>query len=137
VGRLDYMTEGVLLLTTDGVAAHRLTHPSHAVPRTYLATVQGNAILAAREFRRGIKLEDGIVRPRDVTVQAVGNRRWEIELTLTEGRTHEVRRACEAANLIVERLVRTRFGPIELGTLPAGVVRPLTAAERRLIALQQ
>jgi 23S rRNA pseudouridine2605 synthase len=137
VGRLDYMTEGVLLLTTDGVAAHRLTHPSHAVPRTYVATVQGNAILAAREFRRGIKLEDGIVRPRDVTVQPVGNRRWEIELTITEGRTHEVRRACEAANLIVERLVRTRFGPIELGTLPAGVVRPLTAAERRLIALQQ
>jgi 23S rRNA pseudouridine2605 synthase len=137
VGRLDYMTEGLLLLTTDGVAAHRLTHPSHAVARTYVATVQGNAILAAREFRRGIQLEDGIVRPHDVTVQAVGDRRWEIELTITEGRTHEVRRACEAANLRVERLIRTRFGPIELGKLPAGAVRALTAAERRLVAAQQ
>ncbi len=137
VGRLDYMTEGLLLLTTDGVAAHRLTHPSHAVARTYVATVQGNAVLAAREFRRGIQLEDGIVRPREVTVQPAGNRRWEIELTITEGRTHEVRRACVAANLRVERLVRTRFGPIELGTLPAGAVRALTAAERRLVAASQ
>lgn len=133
VGRLDYMTEGVLLLTTDGVAAHRLTHPSHAVARTYVATVQGNAVLAARDFRRGIELEDGVVRPRDVTVRSVGNRRWEIELTITEGRTHEVRRACEAADLRVERLVRTRFGPIELGMLPTGSVRPLTATERRLV----
>jgi 23S rRNA pseudouridine2605 synthase len=137
VGRLDYMTEGLLLLTTDGVAAHRLTHPSHAVARTYVATVQGNAILAARDFRRGIQLQDGIVRPRDVAVQPAGNRRWEIELTITEGRTHEVRRACEAANLRVERLIRTRFGPIELGTLPAGTVRALTATERRLVAEAQ
>ena len=133
VGRLDYMTEGVLLLTTDGVAAHRLTHPSHAVARTYIATVQGNAVMAAREFRRGIELEDGPVRPRDVAVRSVGNRRWEIELTITEGRTHEVRRACEAAGLRVERLVRTRFGPVELGILPPGSVRPLTATERQLV----
>jgi 23S rRNA pseudouridine2605 synthase len=134
VGRLDYMTEGILLLTTDGSAAHRLTHPSHAVERTYVATVRGNAVAAARELRRGIELEDGPVRATAVAVHPDGNRRWQLELTLTEGRSREVRRACIALGLRVERLVRTRFGPIQLGTLAAGAVRPLTRAERLLIA---
>ncbi len=131
VGRLDFMTEGVLLLTTDGDAANRLTHPSHAVDRTYIATVQGNAMTAGRALRQGIELEDGPMRPADVVVRSVGNRRWELELTIAEGRTREVRRACEMLGLRVERLVRTRFGPITLGDLEAGSVRPLTALERR------
>jgi 23S rRNA pseudouridine2605 synthase len=135
VGRLDYMTEGILLLTTDGIAANRLTHPSNRVERTYVATVQGNAVAAARALRAGVQLEDGPVRMAAVEARHAGPRRWEIELTLTEGRTREVRRACEAVGLTVERLVRTRFGPIVLGTLPPGGVRPLTAAEvRRLEA---
>lgn len=131
VGRLDFMTEGVLLMTTDGDAANRLTHPSHAVDRTYVATVQGNATAAARALRHGIELDDGPMRPVDVMVRSIGNRRWEVELTIAEGRTREVRRACEALGLKVERLVRTRFGAIMLGDLPAGAVRPLTSLERR------
>jgi len=129
VGRLDYMTEGVLLLTTDGAAAHRLTHPSFRLERTYVATVQGNAVAAARALRAGVELDDGWVRPVAVNARPAGQRRWEIEITLTEGRTREVRRACEAVGLSLERLVRTRFGPIALGTLPVGAVRPLTKRE--------
>jgi 23S rRNA pseudouridine2605 synthase len=133
VGRLDYMTEGILLLTTDGDAAHRLTHPSREVERTYVATVRGDAERAARRVRAGIELEDGPARARDAVARSLGRGRWELELTLTEGRTREVRRICEALGLEVERLVRTRFGPIELGDLAAGAVRQLTARERRLL----
>ncbi len=133
VGRLDYMTEGVLLLTTDGDAAHRLTHPSHEVERTYVATVRGNVAAAARGARKGVELEDGVVRPTEVETRALGNRRYEFELTIREGRTREVRRVCEALGLEVERLVRVRFGPVRLGALPPGAVRPLSGSELRMV----
>jgi 23S rRNA pseudouridine2605 synthase len=133
VGRLDFMTEGVLLLTTDGRAAHALTHPSREVERTYVATVRGDAAGAARAARRGVELEDGPVRLRAASATPLGNRRWAFEVTITEGRTHEVRRLCDALGLQVERLVRTSFGPVRLGDLPAGATRALTTRERRVI----
>ena len=133
VGRLDFMTEGVLLLTTDGRAAHALTHPSREVERTYVATVRGDAVTAAREARRGVELEDGLVIPREVVANPLGARRWAFEITITEGRTHEVRRLCDALGLEVERLVRTRFGPVRLGDLPVGAARGLTNTERLVI----
>jgi pseudouridine synthase len=133
VGRLDFLTEGVLLLTTDGAAAHRLSHPSRRVERTYVATVQGNAVEGARRARRGVELEDGVVIPIRVEASPLGNRRWALEVTIAEGRTREVRRMCEALELRVERLVRTRFGPVRLGQLPSGKVRGLTANERGAI----
>lgn len=133
VGRLDFMTEGVLLLTTDGRAAHALTHPSREVERTYVATVQGDAASAAREARRGVELEDGVVIPREVVAHSLGQRRWAFEITITEGRTHEVRRICEALGLEVERLVRTRFGPVRLGELAPGETRSLTATEQAVL----
>lgn len=134
VGRLDYMTEGVLLFTTDGDAAHWLTHPSREVGRTYVATVRGDARAAAAKARAGVELEDGPVYPSDVHTHAIGAGRSELELTITEGRTREVRRLCTALGLDVERLVRTRFGPVKLGALPSGKTRPLTARERATIA---
>ena len=133
VGRLDYMTEGVLLLTTDGRAAHLLTHPSNEIERTYLATVRGDAAAAAREARRGVELEDGLVVPREVSAQPLGNRRWAFEMTIAEGKTHEVRRLCDALGLQVERLVRTRFGPVRLGSLAPGETRALNASERSVL----
>lgn len=129
VGRLDYMTEGLLLLTTDGAAAHKLTHPSREVERTYVALVRGNAPAAVRAVRQGVELEDGIVRAVHADAYALGGRRWEFELTLTEGRTREVRRVCEVLGLEVERLLRISFGPIRLGDLAAGASRPLTKPE--------
>jgi pseudouridine synthase len=134
VGRLDYMTEGVLLLTTDGDAAHRLTHPSSQVPRTYVANVRGSVKAAAAEIRAGVELDDGFVRPEGVDV-APGEqpRTWDLTLTIREGRTREVRRLCEAVGLEVLRLVRTSFGPVELGALAPGASRALTPRERQML----
>jgi 23S rRNA pseudouridine2605 synthase len=134
VGRLDYMTEGVLLLTTDGEAAHKLTHPSNEIERTYLATVRGEGGEAARAAMRGVELEDGPVFPRDVSARRAGRGRWDLELTIAEGRTREVRRLCEAMGLKLERLVRTRFGPVKLGSLESGKTRPLTGREKEVIS---
>jgi 23S rRNA pseudouridine2605 synthase len=133
VGRLDYMTEGVLLFTTDGDAAHQLTHPSRGVERTYVAVVRGNAPAAVRELRRGVVLEDGPVHAEQADARPLGNRTWELELTITEGRTREVRRVCEALDLEVLRLIRTRFGPVRLGNLRPGETRALNGAERSVI----
>ncbi|HJP86809.1 MAG TPA: pseudouridine synthase [Gemmatimonadaceae bacterium] len=133
VGRLDYMTEGVLLLTTDGDAAHKLTHPSNELERVYLVTVRGDGPAAAREAVKGVQLEDGLVVPRDVFARRIGRGLWELELTIAEGKTREVRRLCEALGLGIERLVRTKFGPVKLGSLPSGKTRPLTAREGEII----
>lgn len=133
VGRLDYMTEGVLLLTTDGDAAHKLTHPSSEIDRTYVATVRGNGGEAARVAREGVELDDGMVMPRDVSASRLARGLWRLEFTIAEGRTREVRRLCEALGLAVERLVRTRFGPVRLGSLEPGQTRPLTMREREII----
>jgi 23S rRNA pseudouridine2605 synthase len=133
VGRLDFLTEGVLLLTTDGAAAHRLTHPSHEIERTYVVSVLGEGQLAAEAMREGIDLEDGIVRPKKVRAEKIGRGRWELTIVLSEGRNREVRRLCEAVGLEVDRLVRVKFGPVELGDLPAGKVRSLTKQERQAL----
>lgn len=133
VGRLDYMTEGVLIFTTDGEAAHKLTHPSNEVERTYLATVRGDGASAVRAGRTGVELEDGWVKPLSITAANISRGLWELEVTIAEGRTREIRRFCEALDLVVERLVRTRFGPVRLGGLPSGATRPLTGRERDVI----
>ncbi|HET7583327.1 MAG TPA: pseudouridine synthase [Gemmatimonadaceae bacterium] len=130
VGRLDYLTEGVLLLTTDGAAAHGLAHPSRQVERSYVATVRGDAGRVLRQARHGVSLEDGLVVPVDLDATPRGHGRWELSVTLTEGRNREVRRFCQALGLDVERLVRTRFGPVTLGALAAGASRALTRGER-------
>lgn len=133
VGRLDYLTEGVLLFTTDGTAAHKLTHPSSELERTYVATVTGDVQTAIRALRRGVDLPDGTVIARDVSATPEGHGHWRIELTIAEGRNREVRRLCESLGLDVQRLVRTRFGPVALGRLPRGECRPLTSRELQLI----
>lgn len=129
VGRLDYLTEGVLILTTDGEGAHALMHPSREVERTYLAFVRGDAEAAARRARGVVNLEDGPVQARDVSTRPLGGGLHEFELTIAEGRKREVRRFCKELGLRVERLIRTRYGPVELGKLKVGESRPLTRAE--------
>jgi 23S rRNA pseudouridine2605 synthase len=131
IGRLDYLTEGVLLLTTDGEAAHVLTHPSSEVERTYVATVRGDVRAAVVAVRRGVELEDGFVQPRAVEIRALGSRTSDLEITIAEGRNREVRRLCEAVGLDVERLVRVRFGPVKLADLATGATRGLSVREQR------
>jgi len=134
VGRLDYLTEGVLLFTTDGEAAHKLTHPSRAVERTYRVTVRGDGAAAVRAARTGVQLEDGWVKPLEIRARNIGRGLWELEITIAEGRTREVRRLCDALGLGIERLIRVQFGPVKLGDLPPGATRALTGRERDIIA---
>lgn len=135
VGRLDFLTEGVLLFTTDGTAAHVLMHPRHEVEREYLATVTGDVASAVRRAREGVELHDGFVFPRHISARplASGRGRWELSVTITEGRNREVRRLCKELGLFVERLVRVRYGPVTLGRLPTGETRALTRKEHEII----
>jgi 23S rRNA pseudouridine2605 synthase len=130
VGRLDTDTEGLLILTNDGEFAHRLAHPSYAVPKTYVAEVTGvvgPAVL--KRLRQGVTLNDGPVRPDAVKVVSTGGDRTLIKITLHEGRNHIVRRTMEAVGHPVRRLSRTGIGPVRLGTLRSGEVRELTRDE--------
>jgi 23S rRNA pseudouridine2605 synthase len=130
VGRLDFLTEGLILLTTDGAAAHALTHPSREVERVYIVTVTGDANEAPDAMMDGIELDDGLAVAKRARAVKVGRDRWELEIVLTEGKKREVRRMCSAVGLAVERLVRTKYGPISLGDLPTGSQRPLTPKEK-------
>jgi 23S rRNA pseudouridine2605 synthase len=131
VGRLDYMTDGVLVMTSDGRAAHLLTHPSREVSRTYEAVVQGSAMAALDELQEGVELDDGLVLVDAAHVDKLGRSKWLLTLTLHEGRNREVRRLCEAVGLTVDKLTRVKFGPVGLGDLPPGKWRPLSATELR------
>ncbi len=137
VGRLDRLTEGLLILTNEGETAHRLLHPSNQIPRRYLAEVKGPVgAEEVRRLERGVALEDGVARAEDVRVtsespsrQRAAARTTTIHLTLREGRKREVRRMMEALDLRTLRLVRLSFGPVELGSLEPGEWRELTAEE--------
>ena len=132
VGRLDADTTGLILLTNDGELAHRLTHPRFEVPKTYRARVAGGPIRSAalRKLRSGLVLDDGPTAPAQARLLAPDT----IELTITEGRKHQVKRMCEAVGHPVRSLERTRFGPLELGAVAQGEYRRLTDREVRSLA---
>jgi 23S rRNA pseudouridine2605 synthase len=130
VGRLDSETEGLILLTNDGELAHRLQHPSYAVPKTYLAEVPGPVARdVGKRLREGVELEDGPVRVDSFRLIDSQPGKALVEIVLHEGRKHVVRRALEAVGHPVERLVRVQVGPIHLGDLRQGRWRVLTRAE--------
>ncbi|WP_211745069.1 pseudouridine synthase [Paenibacillus sp. Marseille-Q4541] len=132
VGRLDYDTEGLLLLTNDGEFAHLLTHPKHHVPKTYLATVKGVPHgTALDQLRKGIMLEDGMTHPAEVEYKDVDtdNKEAVIMITIHEGRNRQVRRMFEAINHPVTRLKRVSFGGLLLQNLKRGLYRHLTKEE--------
>lgn len=130
VGRLDYNTEGLLLLTNDGDLANRLAHPRHEVEKEYLVRVRGSvAPEQVRKLASGVELEDGMTAPAIVKlVRESENNTW-LSIIIHEGRYRQVRRMCESAGLSVVRLKRTRYGFLEAGTLRPGEFRLLTAAE--------
>src|SRR5258708_3226032 len=133
VGRLDVMTSGLLLLTTDGAAAHRLMHPRFAVPRTYWLRAHGRSVDDVRTaLTRPPAIDDRPVRVLDLRVRSV-ERGVEVELTLAEGRQRIVRRLAEALGLKVEWLHRVAYGPVRLGRLAAGKYRRLAANELEAI----
>ena len=130
VGRLDADSEGLLLLTNDGTLAHKLTHPSYGVSKTYLCEVAGPIPRGmARHLKAGVELEDGLVRADEFRVVDSMGRTALVELVLHEGRKHIVRRLLAEVGHPVSRLVRTSVGPIRLGDLKPGRTRRLTNAE--------
>ncbi len=130
VGRLDYQSEGLLLLTDDGDLARALMHPSSGVTKTYRAKVRGvPGPDSLARLARGIRVDGRPTRPAHVTlIRRTGSTAW-VELVLHEGRKRQVRKMLEAVGHPVQRLRRTRYDGLELGTLPAGRFRPLTARE--------
>ena len=134
VGRLDWDTEGLLLLTNDGPLAHGLTHPSRGVPKTYLAEVAGvPGRVALRRLREGVDLDDGRTAPATARLAQTTPTGAALEIVIHEGRNRQVRRMCEAVGHPVRRLVRTRFGPLRDHTLAPGQWRPLTHEEIRAL----
>ncbi len=130
VGRLDYDTEGLMLLTNDGELAHRLAHPSYEVAKTYLADVPGPVPRdLGRRLATGVELEDGVaVADRFRVLEQTGSHAL-VEITLHEGRKHIVRRMLAEVGHPVTRLVRTTVGPVKLGGLRPGKTRDLTTRE--------
>ena len=130
VGRLDYDTEGLMLLTNDGELAHRLAHPSYEVAKTYLADVPGPIPRdLGRRLATGVELEDGVAVADKFRVLEQAGGRALVEVTLHEGRNRIVRRMLAAVGHPVSRLVRISVGPIKLGNLPPGDTRDLTTKE--------
>jgi 23S rRNA pseudouridine2605 synthase len=127
VGRLDIDTTGLILLTNQGELAHRLTHPSFEVEKTYRVVVGGPALheRALRTLRDGVELEDGRTSPAVVRRVSADT----LEITIHEGRKRQVKRMCEAVGHPVKRLERVAFGPLQLGDLPRGRWRRLSDAE--------
>jgi 23S rRNA pseudouridine2605 synthase len=134
VGRLDVMTTGLLLLTTDGEAVQRLTHPKYRVPRRYTALVHGLATPeVATAVARRVVLEGRPVEPLAVRVRPGVDGRSIVDVTLAEGRRNIVRRWAAELGLKVDRLARLQYGPVRLGELPVGKWRTLTPAEERAL----
>jgi len=130
VGRLDADTLGLLLLTNDGELAHRLAHPRYRVEKTYLAEVRGSmSAEACKRLVEGVRLDDGAARAGAARVVGRGKSRSQVEVIMTEGRKREVRRMLETIGHPVTKLVRTRFGPIDVRGLKAGATRVLTPHE--------
>ena len=130
VGRLDYDTEGLLLLTNNGKVAQACVHPRYHVPKTYLVKVSG--VCTDEEIRNledGVALDDGMTAPATVRKSGKAKVNSWLELTIHEGRTHQIKRMFEALGHRVVRIKRIRFGPIELGDLPVGASRFVTDAE--------
>jgi 23S rRNA pseudouridine2605 synthase len=136
VGRLDYHTEGLLILTNDGDLAQRLQHPRYGIPKTYAAKVKGIPDeKTLKRLRSGILLDGRRTAPALVKqTGTTGKHAW-LEITIKEGRNRQIRRMCLEVGHPVSKLKRTRYGPIRLGTMQSGMYRELTP--RELAKLEQ
>lgn len=139
VGRLDFETSGLLILSSDGDLTHYLTHPSSRTPKTYYTKVSGKITPAAIEkLKKGPDIGGPPLTPAEVRFvkfsRGAGTHSW-IEITITEGRTHQIRRMCEVVGHPVLKLKRTALGPLRLGDLPVGEWRHLS--EREVSALKK
>jgi len=132
VGRLDYDSSGLLLLTNDGQLAHRMMHPSHEIVKVYIATVEGSpSAEAIQQLEKGIRIENYTTAPALVKVLEDYNGKTKLEITIHEGRNRQVRKMCEAIGHPVIRLKRVSYGNLVLGKLKPGQWRYLTESEQK------
>ncbi|UXR79271.1 MULTISPECIES: pseudouridine synthase [unclassified Staphylococcus] len=132
VGRLDYDTSGLLLLTNDGEFTNLMTHPKYKIPKTYIAKIEGYILREqVKELEKGIVLEDGKTQPAQVKVKKQNKEKNTslVEITITEGRNRQVRRMFEHFGFKVNKLSRITFGPLTLKALGAGEGRVLSPHE--------
>ena len=130
VGRLDYNSSGLLLLTNDGALAYRLTHPKHNIPKVYIARVRGVPTAEAlAQFRRGLDIDGRKTAPAQVQAVKQGGDTASLRITITEGRNRQVRKMCDAIGHPVLSLKRIATGKLYLGELPKGAYRYLTEGE--------
>ncbi len=135
VGRLDYNSEGLLLITNDGEWANRLAHPRHEVEKEYHVRVRGEiSTMQLNQLAAGIKLEDGMTAPaKTARISQSENNSW-FSMVIHEGRFRQVRRMCAEIGLTVVRLKRVRYGCVDLGTLKPGEYRTLSPQEVKQLA---
>jgi 23S rRNA pseudouridine2605 synthase len=136
VGRLDMSSEGLILVTNDGELANKLAHPRHGVEKIYQVQVAGHVepeTLA--KLKRGVHLAEGVAHAKHVRVKSRQKNSTILEMVLDEGRNREIRRLLARMKHKVQRLKRIAVGPVRLGDLPRGAVRPLTRQE--VAALEQ
>ncbi len=133
VGRLDWDSEGAILMTNDGNLTHKLTHPSHEIEKTYAVKVQGiidNDAKELEQMREGVEIEPGVVtKPAIVKVgRDTGKNTW-LEFRIHEGRNRQIRKMCEAVGFRVSRLRRLAIGPLSISGVSSGEFRALTSEE--------
>ncbi|MDD3395441.1 MAG: rRNA pseudouridine synthase [Clostridia bacterium] len=130
VGRLDYDTSGLLLLTNDGDLTYKLTHPKHDVDKTYIAKLYGTPDdMALQKFRRGVEIDGRKTKPAKMQILEKGERQSTVEIVIHEGRNRQVRKMCEAIKHPVAQLKRVGTGELMLGDLAKGKYRHLTEKE--------
>jgi len=134
VGRLDYDTSGLLILTNDGDLTHRLTHPSHELNKVYTAEISGVPDSSDIDsFKKGIKIEDYITSPALIRMLEKKDKTSIVEIIIHEGRNRQVRKMCDAIGHPVIRLTRTAIGSLILGNLAEGKWRYLNDEEIRIL----
>ena len=134
VGRLDYDSEGLLLLTNDGNFAQKIQHPRFQSPKVYRVKIQGRISRdEVKQLSRGVKLSDGLFKPENIQIEKFNDKSCWLRLTLKEGKNRIIRRGLEAAGYRVARLVRIAIGDVALGNLKQGDWRYLTSKETALL----
>ncbi len=130
VGRLDYDTEGLLIMTSDGDLSYRLTHPSNEIPKTYMARIEGTmAEKDLNRIRSGVELDGVMTKKCKAHIVETNKAYTKVHITITEGKNRQVRRMFEAIGRNVEFLKRVSIGNLKLKGLDRGEVRPLTETE--------
>jgi pseudouridine synthase len=134
IGRLDKDTHGLILLTNDGELTNHLIHPKYHVPKIYEAKI-AHILLPHQldSLRKGVMLEDGLTMPADVKIIKKYKEYSIIQITLHEGKKRQIRRMCEALQVVLLDLQRVQFGPLVLGDLPIGKYRKLTPSEIKML----